>query len=91
MNLHRLFNKYRCDKGFKHCYHEVYEKEFKPLKGEKINIFTNNGSTEFTVTGILKSQGVAGGQSFPTVIFKLETLQNLLSKKIGKQIQFFDS
>ena len=38
MNLHRLFNKYRCDKGFKHCYHEVYEKEFQPLKEEKINI-----------------------------------------------------
>ena len=49
--------------------------------GEKINIFTNNGSTEFIVAGILKSQGVAGGESFPTVIFKLETLQNLLSKK----------
>lgn len=38
MNLHRLFNKYRCDKGFKHGYHEVYEKEFEPIREKPINI-----------------------------------------------------
>ena len=31
MNLSTLFKKYNCDKGRKHGYYEVYEKEWKKL------------------------------------------------------------
>ena len=37
MKLSTLFQKYNCDKGHKHGYHEVYEKEWKKLKQEPIN------------------------------------------------------
>lgn len=36
--MRKLFNKYKCDKGHKHGYEEVYEKNFEKLKNEKINI-----------------------------------------------------
>ena len=38
MNLRQLFHKHNCDKGLKHRYHGVYEKEFEPLREKSINI-----------------------------------------------------
>ena len=49
--------------------------------GDKLSIFTSTGPTEYIVSDILKSEGVAGGETFPTVIFELETLQKLLGKE----------
>lgn len=36
--LRALFDKYKCDKGYKHSYEEVYEPEFAPIREEELNI-----------------------------------------------------
>jgi len=36
--LRKLFDKWSCDKGYKHSYEKCYEQFFKPLKNKNINI-----------------------------------------------------
>ena len=38
MKLFELFQKYNCDKGYKHRYDYVYEKIFQPVKDQELNI-----------------------------------------------------
>ena len=36
--MRKLFDKYECDKGWKHEYEKVYEPDFEALKEQPINI-----------------------------------------------------
>ena len=50
-------------------------------KGDSIQIYTNEGPSNFIVADVLKSGGLIGGTTYPYVTFELSALQNLLSKE----------
>ena len=51
------------------------------IKGDTIQIYTNQGPNDFVVEEVLKSGGITGGSSYPYVTFELSTLQKLLGKE----------
>ena len=50
-------------------------------KGDSIQIYTNEGPSNFIVADVLKSGGLIGGSTYPYVTFELSALQNLLNKE----------
>ena len=38
MDLKEIFVKHKCDKGIKHRYWEIYQKDFESLRNQPINI-----------------------------------------------------
>lgn len=75
MKLKTIFDKYNCDKGYKHAYHKFYSNEFEPYRYKKINLLE---------IGILNGESIKSWlEYFPNAnIFCVDTFQRIPSYKI---------